>query len=284
MDSSAHGVTKQYALIGDPVSHSISPFIQNSIFEAKRSNSRYIPLQVKPQDLAETVTVLRERFEGFNVTIPHKQAVMKYLDEIHPYAHLCGAVNTVRNDKGRLVGFNTDGYGFMQAFAQVGLKISHRDVLLLGAGGSARAVLCELLRCQCRVTIINRSLAKARQLQQDLAGLPGTAVVGEPGGMQGLYDCIINTTPLGMAPYADRAPIDLDCLHGVQIVYDLIYNPYETKLLQAAKAQKLTAINGFPMLFYQALEANRLWLEFPLTQSDVKNLYQQALLHLKKLQ
>ena len=167
MDTSITSHTQLYTLIGNPVSHSISPVIQNSIFAAKQfCNSKYIPLNVVPGEFDESILLLKQNFKGLNVTIPHKQTVMKHLDDIDEKALLCGAVNTVKNDNGRLIGYNTDGYGFMKAFDCLNIYMGHKDVLLIGAGGAARAVLCELLQRDCRVTIINRTQERALRLQQ----------------------------------------------------------------------------------------------------------------------
>lgn len=285
METSITGKTRLYALIGCPVSHSISPVLHNSIFAAKKLKSKYITLEVLPGNLREAVAVLRGNFGGFNVTIPHKQAIMDHLDEVEPQARLCGAVNTVRNDGGRLVGFNTDGYGFMQAFTDAGVDIAGADVVLLGAGGAARAVLCELLSRRCRVTIINRSPARAEKLRQELAGhFPGTVTVGEWPQIGGRHDCLINTTPVGMLPDVASLPLEARRLRGFDLVYDLVYNPYETALLAAAKEYGCRVINGFPMLFYQAVEANRLWTGQPLTAATASEIFFQAARYLQGLQ
>ncbi|VBB08975.1 quinate/shikimate 5-dehydrogenase/glutamyl-trna reductase [Lucifera butyrica] len=285
MDTSINSQTKLYTLVGYPVSHSISPVIQNSIFAAKQCNSKYITLAVRPESLKEAVTVLKENFRGFNVTIPHKQAIMDYLDVIEPKALLCGAVNTVKNDNGRLTGYNTDGYGFMKAFQKLNIEMAHKEVLLIGAGGAARAVLCELLQHHCSVTVINRTEAKAKSLQRELSGnFPGLlTVISDWHQLQARYDCLINTTSLGMEPNRSVSPIDSPYLSRFSIVYDLVYNPFETKLLAEAKRRGCMTVNGLPMLFYQAVAANQIWTDSVLPGKTEQELYEKTIRYLQPL-
>ncbi len=285
MDHTITGATQLFALIGYPVSHSISPIIQNSIFAAKQADCKYILLKTPPDTLRESVTVLKGAFGGFNVTIPHKQAVMNYLDEIDPKAQLYGAVNTVKNDNGRLIGYNTDGYGFIKAFDLLNIAIENKKILLLGAGGGARAVLCELLQRQCDVTIVNRTADKAKKLQKELSiHLPGSITVCEAHEIDGEYDCLINTTSVGLSNTTEMFPIDPDILSNIKVVYDLIYNPHETKLLREAKNRGCIIINGFPMLFYQAMASNHIWTDLPIDEDVEKELFCQIREYLQALQ
>ncbi len=284
MDISLTSKTKLYTLLGCPVEHSISPVIQNSIFAAKGLASAYIVLNTPPDKLLHTMTVLKENFGGFNITLPHKQTIMEYLDVVDANARLCGAVNTVRIDHGKLLGFNTDGYGFMQAFSCHQIDIAHKRILLLGAGGAARAAICQLLQQGCQVTIMNRTWEKAKRLEQEFAGKfsGSVTVISSWRELQNRYDCLINTTLVGMYPHTDKSPIDPQYLNRFDIVYDLIYNPDETKLLQEAKRCDCTTMNGFPMLFYQAVEANRIWTDQSLPGPAVRNLYEKLAHYLQK--
>jgi len=200
---------------------------------------------------------------------------------------LYGAVNTIINNNGRLVGYNTDGYGFIKAFEVLNIPVDKQNILLLGAGGSARAVLCELLQRHCHVTIVNRTVEKAEKLQRELAGqLPGKISICTPEEIQGSYDCLVNTTPIGMGAGAgtEMFPINPNLLSQIKVVYDLIYNPYETRLLQEAKKRGCITINGFPMLFYQAMESNRIWLDVPVAEEIERQLYCQIEQYLKAMQ
>lgn len=285
MDTSITGQTHMYTLVGCPVSHSISPVIQNSIFVEKGLNSKYITLSITPEKIRESITMLRDNFKGLNVTIPHKQAIMEYLDVVDDKALLCGAVNTVKNEHGRLMGFNTDGYGFMKAFECLGIDMKDKEVLMIGAGGGARAILCELLQNHCHVTIINRTVDKAKKLQEELAGhFPDSlTIISDWDQLQGHYDCLVNSTPIGMSPNIDKSPIEPEYLSRFDIVYDLIYNPRQTKLLADAKGYGCTIINGLPMLFYQAVEANRIWTGLSLSDEKGQEIYEKTVKYLGTL-
>lgn len=265
MDTTISSATTLYALLGYPVKHSISPAIHNSLFAWRNMNSRYILLRIPPDDLASAAAVLRASFSGFNVTVPYKQAIMEHLDEIDGQARLYGAVNTVKNVAGRLIGYNTDGYGFIKALERLGIRVDGNHVLLVGAGGGARAALYELLARSCHVTIVNRTRSRAEQLQRDLSGhLPGRVEVRDWPEVDDSYEFLINTTSVGMHPVPDQSPVPqqvLGRLKKLTVVYDLIYNPAETKLLHEAKRLGCKVINGYPMLFYQALAANEIWTE-----------------------
>jgi shikimate dehydrogenase len=191
----------------------------------------------------------------------------------------------VKNDKGRLIGFNTDGYGFMKAFDHFNIAVAGQKILLLGAGGAARAVLGELLARRCQVTVINRSLERARQLEQEFnSTYHGAVSVCTATESTESYYCLINTTPVGMAPATDELPVDASLLKKVQVVYDLIYNPRETKLLKSAKEQGCTIINGFPMLFYQAVKANSIWTGKTLSDVASRELFQQVAHYLESFE
>lgn len=285
MDTSFTSATKLYALLGSPVKHSISPVIHNSCFTVQQLPCKYLALNISPDYLAQTIPLLRENFQGFNVTIPHKQAIMAHLDEIQEQALLCGAVNTVKNEGGRLIGYNTDGAGFMKAFDMYGMKVAGKKVLLLGAGGGARAVLYELLQQGCHVTVANRSTERAELLKQHLAGIgTGRITVWPEQPVTGNFNILVNTTPVGMTPHVDAMPIAPEILNQVEVVYDLIYNPYETRLLYEAGQRGCQIINGFPMLFYQALEANRIWTGKPLVHEVEKRFFEELVEYLKGMQ
>ncbi len=284
MDTSCNQQTKQYGLIGYPVKHSISPVIHNSIFTARQLNARYMTLAIPPQHLSACLPLLRENFSGFNVTIPHKEAIMEYLDAIDQSALLCGAVNTVKNDNGRLTGYNTDSFGFIKTFDHYGLDAADKKVLLIGAGGGARGALVELLRRNCAVTIVNRTPDRAHKLATELAGrFPGTTTVLPVAKVSGAYDILVNTTPVGMAPETAALPFRLEQLESIRIVYDFIYNPFETSLLSAARQAGLTCINGLPMLLYQAVAANSIWTGLPLDEQLNRNLYSDLVAYMKTL-
>lgn len=260
------GSTCLYAVIGDPIAHSISPELHNQIFERMGVDKVYMPLRIRPQDLKHALPLLRDNLKGFNVTIPHKQEIMKYIDDLDERARAYGAVNTVKVEDGKLKGYNTDGLGFMMSLEREKIDLEHKRIWLAGAGGSARVVAYELLQKGCSVTIANRSEKRGQQLAAELEERTGSRKVKscriediQPG-----YDIIINATPVGMHPFIDEMPIKEELLEGAALVYDLVYNPDQTKLLRTAAAKGIKTINGFPMLFYQAIKAQEIWMGEPL--------------------
>lgn len=265
------GKTRLIGLIGWPVAHSLSPAMHNTAAAALGLDWVYVPLPVRPEAVATAVPALPALgFRGVNVTIPHKQAVIPFLDEVEPAAWAIGAVNTIvveAVDKGpgtRLVGYNTDGAGFLADLQTMGVAVKGRDCLVLGAGGSARAVVYALLKAGGRLTVLARRPAQAGELAADvapagrviirpLAELPAAAAASHS-------PLILNTTPLGMAPQVDRSPWpdDLPFPTGA-FVYDLVYNPAETKLMRQAQAAGCRASNGLGMLVQQGARAFALW-------------------------
>jgi len=257
------GNTKLFAVIGDPISHSISPEIHNTIFDRIQANNIYIPLKIKASELEQYIPVLRNNFAGFNVTIPHKQRIISYLDDLDERAKFYGAVNTVKVVDGRLIGYNTDGYGFIKSLEAEGIDITGKKVLLIGAGGAARVAAFEILQKGAFLTIANRTLEKAQNLKQELVSLLGIDRIDvcRLDEVDKGYFCIVNATPVGMWPEVDEMPIRDKVLKGAKVVYDMVYNPYRTKLLQYAEEYGCKGINGFPMLFYQAVKAQEIWAD-----------------------
>ncbi len=260
------GKTQLMGIIGRPVSHSYSPAMHNAAAAALGLNWRYVPLPVPPERLGDALRgLVALGFRGVNVTVPYKEAVLPYLDAIYPAAQVIGAVNTIVVGDGRLTGFNTDWSGFLADLESHQLALYGRDCLVLGAGGSARAVVYALLWRGGRVTVLARREEQARQLAADLA----TAFPDASPPLAGSLDdaaataahldapILINTTPLGMAganvgesPWPDRVTFPVGAF-----VYDLIYNPAQTRLMAQAQASGRRSANGLGMLVRQAAEA-----------------------------
>lgn len=255
---------KLYAVVGDPIAHSWSPTIHRQLFRLSGvEDCTYIKLHITPEQLPPAVEILRGNFQGFNVTLPHKKAIMPLLDELTAVASQCGVVNTVKCEDGRLIGHNTDGLGFTAGWRLMGWNLEGSSVLLLGAGGAARVVAHELAALGCAVTIANRTFAAAEVLAADVRShFPGTQVKAVPWVRlaQGAYDVVVNATPVGMGALTGQSPIDLEELRGVAYVCDLIYNPPQTKLLRQGQELGLKVLNGLPMLVYQAAAAQEFWL------------------------
>lgn len=255
-------------IIGHPVSHSLSPLMHNAAFAALGLDWVYVPFPVAPQDLPRAVAGLRALgVAGFNVTIPHKVAILPLLDRVSPEAQLIGAVNTVALKDGELTGFNTDGTGLVAALAaKLGFLAAGRSVLVLGAGGAARSALVALAGAgAARIELANRSAAKGEALIDSLAGrLPGTALAAHPlerladAGLVSGFDLVVNTTSVGMA--GDAVPgLELARFRPGCAVYDMVYAPPVTPLLSRARELGLPAANGLGMLVAQGEAAFELW-------------------------
>jgi len=267
--------TVMYGLFGDPVSHSKSPLMQNAAFRAAGLNAAYAAFRVAPADLARAVAGLRALgFGGANVTIPHKVAVMDHLDEIEEDARRIGAVNTIVNRGGRLVGCNTDGIGYARSLEEeTGFRPTGRRLLVIGAGGAARGVVFALARGGPELVVIaNRTVEKAAELASSVRAAGGAGELralrpDELAGLRERFDLIINTTSVGMHPDTDGMPLDETLLSrlagGDAIVSDLVYNPRETRLLAAAKRLGLVAHGGLGMFIHQGACAFELWTGLP---------------------
>ncbi|HJV65226.1 MAG TPA: shikimate dehydrogenase [Geomonas sp.] len=261
------GKTTVTGIIGYPVSHSLSPLMHNAAFQALGLDWVYVPFPVAPADLAQAVRGLAAAgVAGFNVTIPHKVAIMPLLDSISPQAELIGAVNTVQVKDGRLAGHNTDGIGLLAALkSRLGFVPAGRSVLVLGAGGAARSALVSLAQAGAsRVEIANRSLDKGSELAGELG--PGLSAPLAAVGLERLtdagylagFDLIVNTTSVGMAD--DSFPgLSLAPLKAGAAVYDMVYAPPVTPLLREAAASGVPAANGLGMLVAQGEAAFAIW-------------------------
>ena len=245
-------------LIGYPVSHSLSPRIHTAALRARGLEGSYAAIPVSPDLLPATLRALvANGYNGLNVTIPYKQAVMPLMDELSDDARAIGAVNTIIVANGRLCGHNTDGVGFLLALAEAGFDPHAQNVLVLGAGGAARAVVYSLNQAGARITVWNRTEQRAVELAREFRVRSAAALAAD---LTGTWDLIVNTTSAGMFPNGDIFPVRLasDGL-SARCVYDLVYNPRETMLLRQARAVGALVIGGIAMLVYQAAEAFRLW-------------------------
>lgn len=251
-------------LFGRPVGHSLSPVMHNTAFEHNQLPYAYAAFQVDDHQIKEAVEAIRALgMRGVNVTIPHKIAVIPYLDKIDPLAERIGAVNTIVNEDGTLIGYNTDGTGYVRSLLEeTGINPTEQVVTLLGAGGAARAVACTLVeRGVKEIRIVNRSLERAEMLAMALGSQIPVRVYSFSQAEQAILDStlLINTTSIGMYPHIHEMPVDKECLRADLIVSDLIYNPLETKLLQHAKAIGATHHSGVGMFINQGGLAYELW-------------------------
>ena len=264
-------------IIGHPIGHSISPRFQQAALDSLAVDAEYRAYAVPPGDVGDFVNSLRaDGVMGINVTVPHKEAVMPFLDEIDDWAAEAGAVNTIVNRNGRLRGYNTDGYGFLRALRESGgLEPAGQRALILGAGGSARGVVQALLRAGvARLDIANRTLARAESLAElaAAAAVPAAAIPLEPAPESALLadaatsaNLIVNCTSLGMrhGPDETASPLAAAQIPSTALVYDLVYNPMRTPLLRAAEQAGAPTLGGISMLVYQGAASFELWLERP---------------------
>ncbi|HZQ80331.1 MAG TPA: shikimate dehydrogenase [Acidimicrobiia bacterium] len=263
------GHTRVVGVIGDPVSHSLSPALHNSAFEALRLDWVYVAFPVPRGRGADAVAAIPALgLVGFNVTMPHKEDVAAACDELTPDAAALRSVNTVvARPGGRTLGDSTDGPGFLDALADEDVAVAGQPVLVLGAGGAARAVVLALGRAGATVTVA----ARRPEAAEAAAGLaPGAravalgAVAATPGPSAAgavdpaAFSLVVNATPLGMSG-GDPLPVDPEALHAGQTVVDLVYHPADTPLLTAARARGAHAVNGLGMLLHQAARSFTLW-------------------------
>ena len=251
--------TRLYGLFGNPVGHSLSPAMHNAAFKEKEINAAYLAFGLENAQAA--LAAMRTlNMGGASVTIPHKTDVMAHLDEVDEMAARIGAVNTIVNRRGRLVGFNTDVTGAMRALNACG-GVKGKRVLVIGAGGAARAIAFGISEAGGELVIANRTEKRAESLAHELFAtfqpLKGVSLKG--------VDVLINTTSVGMAPNIDEAPVALSELSSETLVMDIVYNPLETALLSGARAVGCETIDGVAMFVGQAVAQFELWtgLEAP---------------------
>lgn len=258
--------TAVMAVIGDPIRHSKSPLMHNAALAASECDGVYTAFHVLPEQLGEAIAGMRALgIRGMNVTIPHKENVIAHLDQIDNHARMIGAVNTIVNDNGTLIGYNTDGPGYVRSLIEeTGIDLEEARVLLIGAGGAARGLAYALLHGGVKQLVIaNRTADRAERIVDELhsiGNIEATALIdGIPQVKPDQVDVIINTTSLGMHPNVEEMSVQASYLMPHMIVSDIIYNPLETKLLAAAKAVGARTHSGLGMFVYQGAIAFELW-------------------------
>lgn len=244
--------TRVYGIVGDPVAHSLSPAMHNAAFRARRINAAYVPFLVRNlRDFIDAIGPLG--IAGFSITLPHKQAIMRYLDRCDPIAVQIGAVNTVRIRGGKLLGYNTDYIGVLRAL-EPRLRLHGSCAVILGAGGAARAAAFALTRAGAAVFICARRPARAARLAKAV----GCETARRAELRRRHFDVIVNATPIGMHPLSGDSPLearDLNC----RLVFDMIYRPRETRLLQLARRRGIATVPGIEMLIAQGVAQWEIW-------------------------
>ncbi|MBM7701448.1 shikimate dehydrogenase [Metabacillus iocasae] len=260
-------MSKLYGLVGYPVGHSLSPIMHNDAFQRLKINSYYHAFHIEPNQFSKAVEGLKALgVSGFNVTIPYKVDIMPLLDEVDSLAQAIGAVNTVVNDNGRYIGYNTDGQGYVASLVQAleNDSLENKRILIIGAGGAAKAIFYTLAvhsQKPVEISICNRTVEKAELLIKHCpTHVPSFALsVQEAEEQLERFDVVINTTSVGMSPNIEETPLNLDLLKPGALVSDIIYNPFETKLLASAKAKGAQTHNGIGMFVLQGALAFEKW-------------------------
>lgn len=277
---------KHFALLGHPLGHSMSPFIHESLFALTGCEADYALRPIPPEELPQGVPSLLES-DGFNITIPHKQAIIPYLDRLDDSAARYQSVNTaVRDPQGRWVGYNTDAFGFLSSLRSMGASLSG-EVLLLGSGGTGKMMAVETLLAGGRLTLAVRdpespSARSLRAFLQELFPHRPFAIT-TPAALSGRFDLLLNATPVGMYPKPDALPVSPELAGSVPFVFDAVYNPEDTRLVQAARAGGAVARSGMSMLVRQAARAQEIWLGVSFAEEQLAALTAAASEELRRL-
>lgn len=271
-----------YGVFGDPIRHSRSPIMLNRAFQEADINAVYAAFHVRPNELGEAVRGIRALgYRGINVTIPHKVEVMQYLDEIDEGARVVGAVNTIVNEDGKLIGYNTDGIGYVRSLKEeTGIDLLGKSVLVLGAGGAARGVAYALAKegAGC-IYIANRTKERALELAETISAFTKTIGLGldEISNVVDEVEFVLNTTSAGMHPHTDELPMPIELLREHHLVSDLIYNPRITRFLREAEALGARIHGGLGMFIYQGAFAFEYWTGQPAPVAAMRQVVEQSL-------
>ncbi len=277
----------KFYVIGDPIEHSLSPVMQKFFLNKFKINGKYSAKCVKAEELEKVInSFIIQGVKGINVTTPHKMEVLKYVAELTQEAESIGSVNTIKVERGKLIGHNTDALGFQASLKILGYSFKNKNVIIFGAGGAARAVAVALIREQClRIVIVNRNFEMAKKLVEDLsllnseieyAALPTNCDEVERRIQSS--QLLVNATTIGMGNLIDRSILlNVTCLHQDLFIYDLIYRPYKTRLIQQAESRYIRWTNGLDMLILQGIESLKFWIEQDLkldrsSYTEIKNM------------
>jgi len=260
------GETRVCAVIGDPVEHSLSPVMHNAAFEELKLDFVYVAFRVRRKELREALNGARSLdILGLNVTMPHKNAVMKYLDETDSTARSIGAVNTILNDQGKLIGYDTDGIGALKALKENGITPKGKKLLLLGAGGAGKAIAFHAAQEVEELVILNRTPQKAKKLAEALRKEYNKKINGNTLSTEIIEEelndteILVNATSVGMHPDVNQSLVPPSLLKSDLCVMDIVYDPIETKLAKDAKAVGAKVVSGIEMLVYQGAASFEIW-------------------------
>ncbi|HEY56650.1 MAG TPA: shikimate dehydrogenase [Dehalococcoidia bacterium] len=268
MRHSISGKTKVCGVIGDPIEHTMSPVMHNTAFRELGLDYVYLAFRVKGEELAQAIEGMRALgISGLNVTIPHKVAVIPFLDELDPLAKKIGAVNTIVNDAGFLRGYNTDASGFLRALRDRGFEPGGKQVAMLGAGGASRAISFVLAESGANLVILNRwqeldwAEELARQIN-DTFKKEVKALESDEANLEAALDradIVVNATSVGMSPHIDESPVPARLLRPDLAVFDIVYNPLKTRLATEAARAGAETVMGLDMLVWQGALSFEMW-------------------------
>lgn len=268
---------RRFAVIGHPIGHTMSPFIHKRLFEIAGLEGEYTVEDVPPETLGARMKEL-DRLAGYNITIPNKQRIIPYLDRLDSRAELYGSVNTVCNGSVR-TGYTTDPDGFLKALEHGGIKLAGR-VVLLGCGGASRTFAFEAAQAGCSITIAARPESSARQLAlaneiREKTGVTQVSccLLSE---ISGDFDLLVNGTPVGMYPNTGSMAVSEKALSRCACVFDAVYNPLKTRLIEAAEANGSAAVGGMSMLVWQAVAAHKIWDGTEYDPADIDQLVEDS--------
>lgn len=268
-------MTKKYAVIGHPIGHTMSPFIHKRLFELSNIKAEYSVIDIAPENLAEEYEKTLKHLDGYNITIPHKQAIIPFLDLTDHKAHLYGSVNTVANIGGVSAGHTTDPDGFLKALAYASIPLKDR-VVVLGCGGVARTFAFEILLkgCDLEFAVRKEDLEICKNLVAEIKKTFKNSKItyGCIDDLQGDITTLINATPVGMSPKSDFQPVSDLVITKSANVFDAVYNPLETLLIKKAKANGSNAEGGMSMLVWQAVVSHYHWDKSTYDKADVEKL------------
>ncbi|NLK20910.1 MAG: shikimate dehydrogenase [Epulopiscium sp.] len=274
-----NGKTKVYGLMGHPIAHTLSPSIHNSLAKILNHDLIYVPFDVSTNGLKEALNGSYELgIQGLNVTIPHKEKIIPHLLEVEGYGNQIGAVNTLKRSEGGYIGYNTDAEGLLLSLIEEGITIKDKKVLIIGAGGAARAAAMMAAKENPKKLILtNRTLSRCEELIEGVLSfydVPAQMVSLETANNQIEADVCIQTTSVGMYPNQEESPIYKDeFFKRISAAVDLIYNPWETIFIKKARDAGCRTMNGFGMLFYQAIRAYEIWNEISIPKDKLESLF-----------
>lgn len=264
--------TKLYGIIGNPIKHSFSPYFQNKLFKNHNISAVYLAFNIAESDIENAIKSMKTMdIKGFNVTVPYKEKVLKFMDTVDPLAGKIGAINTIKNVDGKLYGYNTDIFGFQKLIKNNNIDIINKEIVILGSGGAAKSIVVSLKQLGVNSMIIyNRTIEKAMKMAEKYNDI---SIISKELKTFELKDnaLVINTTSVGLD--GKSSPITIDKNYKDTIFIDLIYNPNETQLIKDAKKHNMVAHNGLEMLLHQGIKSFSIWTDEEVDFSEAVSIF-----------